>query len=91
MSILATNTTLAAAAGGLTAMFWVFPRIKKWDIGITINGFLGGLVAITAPCYWISPTGAIIVGAICIILAFASLFALEETFHKDLDYFEEFL
>mgnify|MGYP003339216328 FL=1 len=60
----ATNTTLAAAAGGLTAMFWVFPRIKKWDIGITINGFLGGLVAITAPCYWISPTGAIIVGAI---------------------------
>ena len=60
----ATNTTLAAAAGGLTAMFWVFPRIKKWDIGITINGFLGGLVAITAPCYWISPTGAIIVGAV---------------------------
>ena len=60
----ATNTTLAAAAGGLLAMFWVFPRIKKWDIGITINGFLGGLVAVTAPCYWISPTGAIIVGAI---------------------------
>ena len=60
----ATNTTLAAAAGGLTAMFWVFPRIKKWDIGITINGFLGGLVAVTAPCYWISPTGAIIVGAV---------------------------
>ena len=60
----ATNTTLAAAAGGMSAMFWVFPRIKKWDIGITINGFLGGLVAVTAPCYWISPTGAIIVGAI---------------------------
>lgn len=60
----ATNTTLAAAAGGMSAMFWVYPRIKKWDIGITINGFLGGLVAVTAPCYWISPTGAIIVGAI---------------------------
>lgn len=60
----ATNTTLAASAGGMAAMFWVYRRIKKWDIGITINGFLGGLVAVTAPCYWISPTGAIITGAI---------------------------
>jgi ammonium transporter, Amt family len=60
----ATNTTLAAAAGGLTAMLWVYPRLKKWDVGITINGFLGGLVAITAPCYWVNSTGAVIIGAI---------------------------
>ena len=50
----ATNTTLAAAAGGLAAMVFVYPRVKKWDMGITINGFLGGLVAITAPCYWVN-------------------------------------
>jgi Amt family ammonium transporter len=42
----ATNTTLAAAAGGLTAMAWIYPRVKKWDMGITVNGFLGGLVAV---------------------------------------------
>jgi len=36
-------------------------------------------------------TGAIIVGAICMVMAFVSLAALEETFHKDLDYFEEFM
>jgi Amt family ammonium transporter len=60
----ATNTTLAAAAGGLTAMLWVYPRLKKWDVGITINGFLGGLVAITAPCYWVNATGAVIIGAV---------------------------
>jgi Amt family ammonium transporter len=60
----ATNTTLAAAAAGLTAMAWVYPRVKKWDIGITINGFLGGLVAITCPCYWVNATGAVIIGAI---------------------------
>ncbi len=60
----ATNTTLAAAAGGLTAMFWIYPRIKKWDMGITVNGFLGGLVAITCPCYWVDPLGAIIIGGI---------------------------
>jgi Amt family ammonium transporter len=60
----ATNTTLAACAGGLVALFWVYPRSKKWDLGMTVNGLLGGLVAITAPCYWVSPGGAILIGCI---------------------------
>jgi Amt family ammonium transporter len=60
----ATNTTLAAAAGGLVAMAWVYPRFKKWDMGITINGFLGGLVAITCPCYWVNPFGSVVIGAV---------------------------
>lgn len=60
----ATNTTLAAAAGGLSAMMVVYPRLKKWDMGITINGFLGGLVAITAPCYFVNTFGAICIGLI---------------------------
>ena len=59
----ATNTTLAACAGGLVAMLWVYPRSKKWDIGMSVNGFLGGLVAITCPCYWVSPAGAVLIGA----------------------------
>src|SRR4051794_23051555 len=60
----ATNTTLAACAAGLVGVLWVYPRSKKWDLGMSVNGFLGGLVAITCPCYWVSPTGAIIIGAI---------------------------
>ena len=44
----ATNTTLAACAGALVAVAWVYPRSKKWDVGISINGLLAGLVAITA-------------------------------------------
>jgi ammonium transporter, Amt family len=60
----AANTTLAACAGGLTAMLWLYPRNKVFDCGITVNGFLAGLVAITCPCYWVSPTGAIILGAV---------------------------
>jgi Amt family ammonium transporter len=60
----AANTTLAACAGGLVAVFFVYPRSKKWDVGMSINGFLGGLVAITAPCYWVSPGGAILIGAV---------------------------
>jgi putative MFS transporter len=34
---------------------------------------------------------ALTVGAICVVAAFFALASLEETFHKDLDYFEEFL
>src|SRR5580698_5627836 len=60
----ATNTTLAACAGGLSALFFMYPRNKIWDCGMTVNGFLAGLVAITCPCYWVSPTGAIILGGV---------------------------
>ena len=58
------NTTLAACAAGLTAMMFAYFQTKKWDVGFTVNGFLAGLVAITCPCYWVSPTGAIILGGI---------------------------
>jgi Amt family ammonium transporter len=64
----AANTTLAACAGGLIAVFFVYPRSKKWDLGMALNGFLGGLVAITAPCYWVSPGGAVVIGAIAGII-----------------------
>ncbi len=64
----AANTTLAACAAGLVAVVFVYPRSKKWDVGMSINGFLGGLVAITAPCYWVSPTSAILIGAVAGVL-----------------------
>jgi Amt family ammonium transporter len=64
----ATNTTLAACAGALMAVLWVFIKTKKYDVGISINGLLAGLVAITCPCYWVSPTGSIAIGAIAGII-----------------------
>jgi Amt family ammonium transporter len=60
----ATNTTLAACTGGLAALLFVYPRSKKWDCGATCNGLLAGLVAITCPCYWVSPFGALCLGAV---------------------------
>jgi Amt family ammonium transporter len=54
----AANTTLAACAGGFTAMLaalWWGPTKGKFDLAFTVNGFLAGLVAITCPCYWVSP------------------------------------
>ena len=58
------NTTIAACAGGMVAVLFVYPMTKKWDLGISVNGFLGGLVAITCPCYWVSPFGAVVIGAV---------------------------
>ncbi len=56
------NTTLAACSAGLTALIYSYSRSKKWDLGLTVNGFLAGLVAITAPCYWVDPIGAFFIG-----------------------------
>jgi ammonium transporter, Amt family len=58
------NTTMAACSAGLVALFIAYARVGKWDLGLTVNGFLAGLVAITCPCYWVSPTGAFFIGAI---------------------------
>jgi len=56
------NTTLAACSAGLTALFYAYYRTRKWDLGMTVNGFLAGLVAITCPCYWVDPVGAFFIG-----------------------------
>jgi Amt family ammonium transporter len=77
MGRVATNTTLAAAAGGLSAMFFVYPKLKKWDLGITINGFLAGLVAITAPCYWVNQLGSIIIGTLAGVIMVLGVEAVE--------------
>lgn len=73
----ATNTTLAACAAGFTAMFYSYLFSKKWDVGFTINGFLAGLVAITCPCYWVSPTGSIVLGGIAGVIVVLGVELLE--------------
>ena len=73
----AVNTTLAACSGGLAALFFVYPRSKKWDCGATVNGLLAGLVAITCPCYWVSPTGALALGAVAGVVVILATDLLE--------------
>jgi ammonium transporter, Amt family len=73
----AANTTLAACAGGLVAMFVAYFMGGKWDMSFTVNGFLAGLVAITCPCYWVSPTGSIALGAVAGVLVVYGVELLE--------------
>ncbi len=73
----AANTTLAACAAGLSAMAFAYTMSKKWDVSFTVNGFLAGLVAVTCPCYWVSPTGAILLGLVAGVLVVIGVEALE--------------
>lgn len=75
VALVAANTNIAAAAGALTAMIisWLFVT-KKPDLGTTINGTLAGLVAITAPCAYVTPLNSIFIGAIGgVIVVFGAL------------------
>lgn len=73
----AANTTLAACAGGLTSIIYGYFKMKKWDASYTTNGFLAGLVAITCPCYWVSPTGSVLLGGIAGVLVILAVDLLE--------------
>lgn len=79
VGLVAVNTNLAAAAGGLVAMTltWLFFS-KKPDLGTTLNGVLAGLVAITAPCAWVTPTISIVIGAIGGVIVVYGVLLLEK-------------
>ncbi|MCJ7810340.1 MAG: ammonium transporter [Desulfobulbaceae bacterium] len=69
------NTNLAAAAGSILAMFTSWIRFGKPDAGMSLNGALAGLVAITAGCANVTPLSAVIIGAIAgIIVVFSVVF-----------------
>ena len=66
------NTNLAAAMAAFTTMVFTWIRYKKPDVSMTLNGALAGLVAITAGCDVVTPTGAAIIGisaGIIVVLA----------------------
>jgi Amt family ammonium transporter len=67
------NTNLAAAAGAVLAMFTSWIRFGKPEIGMSLNGALAGLVAITSPCATVSPLSAVIIGAAAGIIVVLSV------------------
>ncbi len=62
MGLVAVNTTLAAAAGALGAMFYKYMRTESWNMSFILNGSLAGLVGITAGCASVTPLAALVIG-----------------------------
>jgi len=78
IALVAINTNLAAAAGGITAMITVWKIFGKPDLSMAMNGALAGLVAITAPCAFVDPWAAILIGAIGGILVVIGVILLDK-------------
>src|ERR1700733_3510896 len=64
ISVVAVNTNLAAVAGSAVAMLLWYALFGKPDITMACNGMLAGLVAIPAPCAFVSPTSSVIIGVL---------------------------
>lgn len=73
IAIIAVTTTLAAAAGAITAMLATWIKYGKSDIGMTLNGALAGLVGITAGCANVTPVSSVIIGGIAGVLVLYSV------------------
>jgi Amt family ammonium transporter len=63
-ALIAINTMLAASASALTAAFITKVRFGKPDASLTANGWVGGLVASSASCAFVSPAEAVVIGSI---------------------------
>ncbi len=79
-AIVAANTAIAAAFGAVIAMFWVQFRgpDHKPDPGMMVNGMLAGLVAITAPCAFVQPYAAAVIGTIAAVVVVESVWFFEK-------------
>ena len=83
VGIIAVNTMLSSAGGALTAMLYLWHRYNKPDVAMACNGLLGGLVAITAPCAFVGPAAAVLIGVIAGLMTVWSVLELERRFRVD--------
>lgn len=72
-TVVALNTAIAAGFGATVGMFYVMKRLGKPDPGMMANAMLAGLVAITAPCAFVDPWAAAVIGGIASIIVIESI------------------
>jgi ammonium transporter, Amt family len=83
ISVIATNTMLASAGGAFSAMMYMWMSYGKPDISMAANGLLAGLVAITAPCAFVTAPSAVLIGVIAGVILCVSVIFVERTLKID--------
>jgi len=83
VSVIAVNTNLSACAGAASAMFLWYFIFGKPDITMACNGMLAGLVAITAPCAFVTPSSAVMIGILAGIVVDLGVLFNERVIHVD--------
>jgi Amt family ammonium transporter len=83
ISVIAVNTNLAACSGSVAALvIWYF-MFGKPDVSMACNGMLAGLVAITAPCAFVNPNAAVVIGLLAGTVVCAGVLVNERVFKVD--------
>ncbi len=83
LATVAANTAIAAAFGATVSMFWTMRRLGKPDPGMMANGMLAGLVAVTAPCAFIDPWAAMLVGVVAGVIVVEAILLVERRLKLD--------
>ena len=84
IAVVAVNTMLASATGAFAATLWMWlVRAGKPDPSMMCNGMLAGLVAITAPCAFVTAPSACLIGIIAGVLVVEAAFFIEGTLKID--------
>ncbi|MEO9510523.1 MAG: ammonium transporter [Flavobacteriaceae bacterium] len=77
-SLVLVTTSLAAAAGGVSAFLTSLIAYKNYDLTMFLNGILGGLVGITAGADQMSPNEAVIIGLLAGIIIVAGVALIDK-------------
>lgn len=81
--LIAVNTMLASSAAVVASYVVVRMKFRKPDPSMICNGLLAGLAAICGPCAFVSPSGAVLIGAVAGVLVIYSVLFLEGTMKVD--------
>jgi Amt family ammonium transporter len=81
--LVAANTAIAGAFGGFMAMLWIWMRTGKPDPGMMANGLLAGLVIITAPCAFVDPWMAAVLGIVAGIVVIEAVLFIDHKLKID--------
>ncbi len=83
IAIVAVNTMLASAAATFASCLVLYWKIGRPEPSLLCNGTLAGLVAITAPCAFVTPFAAIVIGAVAGTIVIMSVLLFDTRFRID--------